>query len=54
VRFSFGLAATIYEPDIGSRLFHSRFPVQLAQCMEARLFREVGHAPEGDARRIIQ
>lgn len=35
-----GLAAASYEGDIGSRLFHSRFPGQLDTAFEQRLFRE--------------
>jgi hypothetical protein len=38
-----GLAAASYEPDIGSRLFHSRFRTQLDAAFEQRLLRELSH-----------
>ena len=54
VRLSIGLAATSYEPDIGSRLFHSRFRVALEKRVAARLFRELHWKPVADASSIIQ
>lgn len=54
VRVSIGLAATSYEPDISSRLFHSRFPRELDERMQARLFTDFGQEREGEPRRLIQ
>lgn len=54
VRLSIGLAATSYEPDIGLRLFHSRFRLALEERVEARLFRELHWTPVGKASSIIQ
>jgi len=54
VRLSIGLAATSYEPDIGSRLFHSRFRAALEKRVETRLFRELHWTPVGDPSSIIQ
>jgi hypothetical protein len=41
VGLTVGLAAASYEPDIGSRLFHSRFRGQLDEAFEGRFFREL-------------
>jgi hypothetical protein len=54
VRFAVGLAATSYEPDISSRLFHSSFPRRLEQLMDARCYSDLGQQRETDAHRIIQ
>ncbi len=54
VRFAVGLAATSYEPDISSRLFHSSFPRRLEQLLDARCYSDLGQQRETDAHRIIQ
>jgi hypothetical protein len=41
VGVTLALAAASYEPDIGSRLFHSRFRTQLDDAFEDRLFRQL-------------
>lgn len=54
VRLILGLAATSYEPDIGARLFHSRFRVALEERVGARLFRELHWEPVNAASSFIQ
>ena len=54
VRFAVGLAATSYELDISSRLFHSSVPARLEQLLNDRCYRDLGQQRETDAHRIIQ
>jgi hypothetical protein len=54
VRLILGLAATNYEPDIGARLFHSRFRVALEERVQTRVFEELHSEPVGEASSFIQ